>query len=68
MHHPIFVVGDRVYIHQHGHPALLNATGTVTSAHLSAGGFYDVLPDTTPFVLVVHASDIAHIIATAKMA
>ena len=56
MHHPIFVVGE------------LNTTGTVTSAYSSARGFYDVVPDTTPFVLVVHASDIAHIIATAKTA
>ena len=68
MPNPIFVVGDRVYIHHHGLPSLVNATGTVTSAHLSAGGFYDVLPDTTPYVLVVHASDIEHIIATAKTA
>jgi len=68
MNQPIFVVGDRVYIHHHGHSSLLNTIGTVTSAHLSAGGFYDVLPDTTPFVLVVHASDIEHIIATAMTA
>ena len=68
MPNPIFVVGDRVYIHHHGLPALVSATGTVTSTHLSAGGFYDVLPDITPFVLVVHATDIEHIITTAKTA